>query len=522
MNGALPIQVRRRLSALLLVPGVSLAGVAACTWVSFRLGLGLATVGFLYLVIVLLTAVYSGFRVATIVSLAAVTCLNYFFVDPIFTFRVNSLEDFVALCSFELTALVVSRLSHLSKQRAAEALTGRRESERLYRTARRIMLFGPVELGPALTAAVREIFELDAVILFDAMSVTTHRSGAAPGGAEERTRSAYLTGRNDFDPATGSWYCTLHAEARPMGGLALCGGAMSRLAAHALASLCASALNRAQSVERECRAEAARQGEQLRSAVLDALGHEFKTPVTTIWTASSGLLALGGLSELQNELVTLIDEQSKKLNDLSSRLLTTARLDRGDFQPRCEPILCSNLIHSVIRALGSGEALERIQVEASSSEERAWADPKLLAAALAQLLDNAMKYSTPASTIQVDCDGREGRTVISVRSQGAIIPPSDRERIFERFYRAYATEDGPAGTGLGLSIVKRIALAHEGRVWVESEPARGTVFFLALPAAPKSADDDDSEGLRAGADYASGPGAVSTVSAEAPEDWGVS
>jgi two-component system sensor histidine kinase KdpD len=490
-QAGLPSRVRRRLTTLGPVLGISLAAVAFCTWLSFRLGLELATVGFLYLVIVLLTAVYHGFWAATSVSLAAVTCLNYFFVDPVFTLRVNSFEDIVALCAFEFTALVVSRLSHMSRQRAAEALAERHESDRLHRTARRILLFGASgqPAGP-LTSVIREIFDLDGVILFDAMSVTTHISGAPPQGAEERTRSAYLRDRTAFDPETRSWYCVLHADARPTGGLALCGGALSSLAAHALGSLCATALERARSVERECRAEAARQGEQLRAAVLDALGHEFKTPVTAIWTASSGLLELGGLSELQYELVALIDEQSKILNDLASRLLTTAKLDHGDFQPRCTPVLCSTIVHSIIRSLGPREAMERIRVLTSSNEAPSWADSKLLAAALTQLLDNAIKYSTPRSPIEVGFDSSDGRTIVSICSHGTLIPPSDRERIFERFYRVHATEDGPAGTGLGLSIVKRIAEAHQGRVWVESEPARGTRFFLALPVArPGPAND---------------------------------
>ncbi|HTW66712.1 MAG TPA: ATP-binding protein [Bryobacteraceae bacterium] len=484
---------------------ISLAGVAVCTWVSFRLGLGLATVGFLYLTIVLLTAIHRGFWAATSVSLAAVTCLNYFFVDPIFTFRVNSFEDCAALCAFELTALVVSRLSQISKQRAAEALAERRESERLYQTARRILLFGASgEPAGQLTSVIREIFQLDAVILFDSVTVSTHTSGAAPKGAEESTRSAYLVDRNHFDPNTRSWFCALHLDARPMGGLALCGGAISSLAASALGSLCATALERARSIERECHLEAARESEQLRAAVLDALGHEFKTPLTTIWTASSGLLELGGLSGLQYELVTVIDEQSQKLHDLSSRLLTTAKLDRGDFEPRCTAVLGSNLVRSVIGSLGSGEARERIRLAGCSREKPAWADSKLLTAALTQLLDNAIKYSTPGSPIEIGFDSSGERAIISVCSHGTVIPPSERERIFERFCRAHATADGPAGTGLGLSIVKRIAEAHQGRVWVESESARGTVFFLSLPVAREGlardgmADDEQHSDLAAG------------------------
>lgn len=475
-------QLGRRMAAGLPVL-CALSAVAVCTWLSFRLGLELATVGFLYLVIVVVTALSCGFWTATAVSLAAGTCLNYFFVDPVFTFRVNSFEDCVALCTFEFTALVVSRLSDMSKRRAAEALAERRDSERLYQTSRGILLFDASgEPSGLLTSLIRETFELDAVLLFDAMSVRTHVCGTAPEGAEERTRAAYFLDKTEFDPDTNSWYCTLYLGARPMGGLALCGGAISSLVASGLVTLCATALERARCIERECRAEAARQSEQLRAAVLDALGHEFKTPVTTIWTASSGLLEMGSLSELQKELLTLIDEQAQKLNDLASRLLTTAKLDRGDFQPLCRPVLLSSVVRSVIRGIGSREAMDRIGVTSPAVEPPASVDSRLVAAALTQLLDNALKYSLPASQIEIVLEAKDGKAVLSVRNHGRVIPPSDRERIFDRFYRGCVSEDGPAGTGLGLSIVKRIAEAHHGRVWVESD-ASGTAFFLALPLA---------------------------------------
>jgi two-component system, OmpR family, sensor histidine kinase KdpD len=483
LNKALPqFKGRRRLAAVFPVL-CALSAVAVCTWLSFRFGLGLATVGFLYLIIVVVTAISRGFWTATAVSLAAGTCLNYFFVDPIFTFRINSFEDCMALCTFEFTALVVSRLSDMSKRREAEALAERRDSERLYQTSRGILLGAPSAPGDLLTSLIRQIFELDAVVLFDGTSVRTHVTGAAPEGSEDRTRSAYFLDKTEYDPRTNSWYCALHLDARPMGGLALCGGAISSLVARGLVTLCAAALERARGVERECRAEAARQSEQLRAAVLDALGHEFKTPVTTIWAASSGLLEMGSLSELQKELLTLIDEQAQKLNHLASRLLTTAKLDGGDLQPHCRPMLFSSVIRSVIGGLGSREGAERIRVASSSVEPLATADSRLVAAAVTQLLDNAIKYSRPASPIEIVAEAKDGRAVLSVRSYGTVIPPSDRERIFDRFYRGCVSEDGPAGTGLGLSIVKRIAEAHHGAVWVESAPVRGTVFYLALPMA---------------------------------------
>jgi two-component system sensor histidine kinase KdpD len=272
-----------------------------------------------------------------------------------------------------------------------------------------------------------------------------------------------------------------------MGALALRGTTMAPPVATALASLCATALERVRSFEREFRAEAARQSEQLRAAVLDALGHQFKTPVTTIWAASSGLLAAGGLSDVQTELLTVIDEQAKTLNDLASRLLSTAKLDSASFEPHRRPLLLSKEVNAVIQALAAPHG-DRFRIAAATDETPVMADHKLIVVALMQLVDNAIKYSVPESPIDIWFGVGDAEASVTIRDHGLVIKPDDRERIFERFYRGIATDHGPAGTGLGLSIVKRIVEAHHGRVWCESK-TDGTEFSIALPAAPKPVAD---------------------------------
>jgi two-component system sensor histidine kinase KdpD len=439
------------------------------------------------------TAVYGGFWAATAVSVAAVSCLNFFFVPPIFTFNVISTADKVALCLFEFTALVISRLSDAANLRAAEASAERRDSERLYQAARRILLLDRSrDPGELLTSLIREAFELQAVALFDAPAGRMYSSGSGSLELEERTRAAHAGAETTFEPETCTWYCVLHLDARPMGGLGLLSGpvsgtSVSPMLADALASLCAVALERYRSLGRELRAEAIRECEQLRGAVLDTLGHEFKTPVTTIWAASSGLLESGGLSAMQAELLTLVDKESRKLNDLASRLLRTAKLDHADFQPKRKPVLLSDVADSVIQDL-EPDARARIRVTLPREEVSALGDHNLIGAAVAQLLDNALKYSIPGSAIHIWFGGdggsiTEAEATLTVQSTGTVIQTADRERIFERFYRAEHAEYGPIGTGLGLSIVKRIVEAHQGRVWVESDRENGTAFSIGLPAA---------------------------------------
>lgn len=463
--------------------GLALAGVAISTWLAFRVGQGFAFTGFLHLVLVVLAAMYGGFWQATLTSVAAAACLNYFFVPPIYSF-VNSPANWVALGAFEFTALIISRLSLRARVQAMEAVGGRCEMEHLYETSRRILLLDSSgEPGRLITALIREIFDLDGVQLFDAQSGRIYRSGQDLPGAEAQTRGAYFLSADAFDPQTRSWYCVLRLGVRTVGGLALNGAGMSKLAATALASLSAIALERAQALQRESRAQAARQTEQLRTAVLDALAHEFKTPLTVARTASSGLLAVGGLSELQRELVATIDQQARKLDRLASRLLTSARLDSTEFSPQRTPVLFSSLVTAAIGRLDQETDRARFRVCIPNGEVPVFADRELILNSLVQLVDNAMKYSEPGSPIDVGLNIKPAAVVLCIRSKGLAIAPPDRERIFERFYRAPGTDHLPAGTGLGLSIVKKIVEAHHGRVWAEGEVSYGTSFSISLPAA---------------------------------------
>jgi two-component system sensor histidine kinase KdpD len=483
-KGAAPLlPLPGRLLRLALPGCFALGGVGICTWVSFRFGQSFAFTGFLFLVLVVLAARYGGFVQATVVSIVAVTCLNYFFVPPLFSFN-NSPANWVALGAFEFTALVISRLSLRAHLQALQAIAGKRDMERLYETSRRILLLDSIrEPGQPIASLIRDVFELKAVQLFDALSGTPFHSGEDLAGVDQRTRDAYLMSSDTYDAATRTWYCALRLGTRTVGGLALSGTEMPELAATALASLCGIALERVRVRQREFRAQAARQTEQLRTAVLDALAHEFKTPLTVARTASSGLLAVGGLSKLQAHLVTAIDQQVNTLDHLASRLLRSAALDTTAFTLQRGPELLSRMTGAAIQTLDQAADRERFHVRVPIGEPQVLADRELIVTSVAQLVDNAVKYSEPGSPIDVHFAGTDAAVVLTVRSKGLVVAANDRERVFERFYRAPDTLHLPAGTGLGLSIVRKIVEAHQGSVWVEGEPGYGTSFSISLPVA---------------------------------------
>jgi signal transduction histidine kinase len=191
---------------------------------------------------------------------------------------------------------------------------------------------------------------------------------------------------------------------------------------------------------------------------------------------------VGGLSELQTELVTVIDEQARTLDHLASRLLGAAMLDNTDFTPKREPVLVSSLIHAAIERLDQVADRERFRVSVPNPESPILADRELILTSIAQLADNAIKYSEPGSPIEIASTANETAVVLTVRNKGLVIAQQDRERVFERFYRAPETQHLPAGTGLGLSIVKKIVASHRGSVWAEGEAGYGTTFSISLPA----------------------------------------
>ncbi len=468
---------------------ISLAGILAVAGLTYC---GLAThanqpaMGYSYLLVVVLSAMFAGFWEATLTSLFAVTCLNYFFIPPVFTFVVADPANWVALGAFEATALIVSRLSAKARDRARAEQRQRRSMERLYDMSRRILFLDRRQtVAPQIVCLIRDVIRADAAVLFDATA--TRMDAAEPGTLEleQLARNAYLQDARRDDEGRAVFQRPLRLGTDLLGGLALSGGEVDSLTADAVASLTAVALERARSFEKESRAEAARESEQLRSAVLDSLAHAFKTPLTAIRTASSGLIEFGKLDPEGAELALLIDEQSKHLDRLTSDLLQMARIDVAQVKINREHVPASVLIEEILAKHRDEFRGHQFEISMPPEEPIAYGDPALLATALLQLIDNAAKYSTPGSTITIHVEENDAEVVFAIRNEGQPIRPADRERIFERFYRAPDSKHRAAGTGLGLSIARKTAEAHHGRLWFQSDDERGTTFYFAVPKAAR-------------------------------------
>ncbi len=339
--------------------------------------------------------------------------------------------------------------------------------------------------GQQLAEQIHRLFGLAAVALFDADLHEIYQAGEWTVDPGELVQNVYHFETSNDDPSTGISRRVIRLGAVPIGSIVLRGDT-SPLTNSLLAAVIAITFDRYRATANESRIEAERQAEQMRATVLDNLAHAYKTPLTAIRAASSGLAEMGRLSLAQADLVSLIDEQASVLNELTTRLLTTARLESGDPDApfaRIHPEFASaiSLIEEALASLGERAGDADIQVELPESGLSLECDRELIVMLLSQYLDNACKYGYAGSVITVRAE-RAGREVLfSVHSIGPVIPPADRDRIFDRYYRSTSSFSSAAGTGIGLSVAKRAAAAHQGSVWVSSDDSAGTTFFAAIP-----------------------------------------
>jgi two-component system, OmpR family, sensor histidine kinase KdpD len=464
--------------------GETLAGfwvIAILTFAGFVLHFNPAPMGFLFLLVVVCVAILCGFWQASLVSILAAACLDYFFYPPLFHFTMANPEDWVALGSFEVSALLVSRLSSRERLNSQEAKLQRTAMEQLYELSRSTLLINLHQPpGPQLVHLIQRIFAAEAVAIFDVTSGSNDASGAWVPGEENLAKECYLSQADDENRATRTSRRLLRVGADSIGAMAIRGD-LGALVVDALTSLTAVTLDRCVFFRKESEVEAAHQSERLRAAVLDSLAHAVKTPLTAIQSASAGLAEVGKLNHPQEELVSLIDDETSKLTLLSTRLLQTAKLEADEFSLAKDEIIVGDLVESVLhehRGRMSGHPLE-VAVPDPALTLRG--DRDLLTMALTQFLDNAAKYSFSGTVVKVSAWESHKELMLSVHNFGPAIPIADRERIFQRFYRAEGTQHMAAGTGIGLSTVMMAAEAHRGHVWVISNAEEGTTFYLSLP-----------------------------------------
>src|ERR1035437_9289209 len=441
--------------------------VAAITFLFFRLiRVNATTVGFFYLVAILFVATGWGLLEATVASVAAMLCFNYFFLPPVGTLTIADPQNWVALFAFLATSLTASQLSARLKRQTREALGRQREMERLYSLSRAILLIEPTQ--PAAKQMAHQIaytFELPVVALYDRGSGEIHLAGAAARPEfliEIKSKLLDVASKStEFQDESGLTIAPIRLGGEPTGSLAIVGANLSDAALQSLLNLVAVGLEKVRAQEAVNRAEVTRQSEELKSTLLDAIAHEFKTPLTSIKAVTTDLLSESATRspEQQRELVAIADEGVDRLSKLVSDAIQLARIEGGTFRLNQGVWFPSSLVSLALRQMKPLMDGREITISAPDDLPPVRVDAELIQMVIAHLLENAVKYSPPDSSIAIGARSKENKVIIYVNDRGPGISEDEQSRIFEKFYRG-KKDRNLKGTGMGLAIAREIIRAH--------------------------------------------------------------
>ena len=414
------------------------------------------SLGVLYIPGVLAVAILFGSVYAILVAVASMLTFNFFFLPPLHTFALSDSSNWFALAAYVATAIVVGTLAARSRYRAGQAEQREREAALLADVASELLR------GTDLAEETDRLAARAAQVL----GVSTARLELGDERAGSTTEAAHrlVTG----GVTVGTLYTP--ADERPDDDAKL------RLLP-ALAALLAVALERESLAREALEAEALRRSDAVKTAVIQAVSHDFRTPLATIEAALDGLQS-GELHLTTDDRAGLLESvrlEHARLKRLVENLLDLSRLQAGAAEPVAELWPIEELIEEAVEALRPGDGVV-VSISAEAQDVRV--DAVHIQRVLVNLLDNALRYSRPGEQVRVRVEATDGELVTRVIDSGPGIPVAERERIFEPFHRL---DSAKPGAGLGLAIARGFAEANGGRLWVEPGDSGGSSFALALP-----------------------------------------
>jgi two-component system, OmpR family, sensor histidine kinase KdpD len=461
-------------------------GIIAAITVFYRKTplVNVTTVALTFLLAVLVVSTLWGLTVSVPMSVAAVLAMDYFFVPPVGSLTVTDPQDWVALFAFLAVAVIGSHLAARARQQAAEASARRRVLEKLYAFSRDLLESSNLmELTNRVPTQIVNTFEVGAAALFVAEKQKVYRSGPVmPQLDTDILKSVMAREEPVTDISNGLCFVPVRLGLRAVGSLGISGRPLSWPTLESIATLVAMAMEHARDAEQVAQTEAGRQGEQLRTALLDAVTHALRTPLTSIKASVTDLLSNEGLvAEQRHELLTIIDEETDRLNRLVSEAREMARLDAGEVELDLQPHPIEDLINASLDHCRGSIANRTVEVHVAKGLPQVRIDLPRAREVLVNLIDNANKYSQANQPISITAEVNDRMVTVSVADGGGGIDDLEQAHVFEKFYRGKNQRYNVEGTGMGLPIAKAIVEAHGGSISLMSKRGQGSVFSFRLP-----------------------------------------
>jgi len=442
------------------------------------------TVAVSLLLAILSVAALWGLRYALPMSIAAALCFNFFFLPPVGRLVIADTQNWVALFAFFFAALVASNLSDRARRQTEEANRRRRDVERLYIFSQQLLVADNVlELLKTLPRFVAETFGATHAAIYLLARDDIYRSDSERQEIPvEDLRNASARGELLLDPGRRLVVTPLRMGFRTVGAFGITGEVPSRQTLEAVGSMIATAIERARAVENLAHSTATQESDRLRSALLDSVTHEFRTPLTGIKASVTTLRSGAKLSaEDQQDLLAVIDEESDRLNRLVGEAVVMAQLDAREVKLDLQPHQVRDAIDAALVDSKPVLGNRAVEIRLPDQLPAVPMDVAWIKKVLQHLLENAAKYSPAGSPIYVSSEVKNSRLVTSVADRGAGIDDLERSMVFDKFYRGQSQRYRVQGTGMGLAIVKAIVEAHGGRIEVTSQLGHGSVFSFSLP-----------------------------------------
>ena len=438
-----------------------------------------------FLLVVVAVALVGGLLPALLAAVGGFLLLNYFFTPPVRMFTVTERENLVALFAFLLVAVSVSTVVDVAARRTREASQARAEAATLFTLAGSV-LRGSRPL-PALLEQVRETFALDSVTLLE-------RQPEALGGPDlEHTTEAWsvvacvggpicLTpGDGDAEVHVDELY-TLVLSGHPL-------AAQDRRVLEAFAAQATVALRQERLEQAAATAGSLAEVDRVRTALLSAVSHDLRTPLASA-KAAVGTLRMSDLplsEEDRSELLATAEESLDRLSGLVENLLDMSRLQAGALALAIQPIDVADVISAAVTSLGPAASDVIIRVPEDTPDVRA--DPALLERAVANLLQNALRFSPADTPPQITASAYGAAVEIRVVDCGPGVPETDRDQIFLPFQRL-GDRDNTTGVGLGLALSRGLVEAMAGTLTPEETPGGGLTMTISLPAVTRPSRPD--------------------------------